>query len=187
MVTPGRTTFVPESGHTNIYYTVEEWYPDAPVSERNIDVKVSQADISLPGSGNATIKFSAIGLDQTSAVTEYFTAPTVETTTEALAAANGLLIVNGASVAVVTDLSISINGNGTAADGVVGTNIRPEVFMGKLAVTGSFSAYFDGGSIQNLFLTEANVAIISALSSGSEAAADFMTFVMTTVDIVVLL
>lgn len=178
---PGKVTYVPDTGHTNIYHTVEEWYPDAAVSERNIDVRFNSASLSLPGSGNAMINFSAIGLDQTSDTTAYFTAPTAETTTEALAAANGVLLVNGTAVAVVTDLSFEINGNGTAADGVVGTNIRPDVFRGKVAVTGSFTAYFEGGTIPALFRDETSTSIISALTAGSAAAADFMTFALTSV------
>ncbi|MFZ3286543.1 MAG: phage tail tube protein [Telluria sp.] len=178
---PGKVTYVPETGHTNLYYTVEEWYPTAAVSERNKDVKFTAANISLPGSGNAKIDFTAIGLDQTADTTVLFTAPTAESTTESLAAANGVLLVNGASVAVVTDLSVNIDGKGAAADGVVGTNVRPDVFMGKITVSGSFTAYFEGGTIPDLFRNETSTSIVSALAAGSAAAADFMTIAMTSV------
>jgi hypothetical protein len=173
--TPGKLSYVPDSGHTNIYYTFEEWYSDAAVSERNIDCKIASAALSLPGSGNATIQLSATGLDQTSDVTAYFTSPTAESTTDALAAANGLLVVNGSTVAVVTDLSITIDGRASPADGVVGTNLRPDVFSGKVAVSGSFTAYFEGGTIPDLFIDETETSIISALTSGSAADADFIT------------
>lgn len=172
--TPGKLSYVPDSGHTSIYYTFEEWYSDALVSERNLDCRISTAQLSLPGSGNATVQFGVVGLDQTSDVTAYFTAPTAESTTDALAAANGLLVVNGSTVAVVTDLSITIDGRSTPADGVVGTNIRPDVFRGKVSVSGSFTAYFEGGTIPDLFIDETETSIISALTSGSAAAADFM-------------
>ena len=178
---PGKVTYAPDTGHTNIYWTVEEWYPDAAVSERNLDVKFTQAALSLPGSGNSTVKMSALGLDQTSDTTAYFTAPTAETSTESLAAANGLLLVDGTAVAVVTDLSFDINGNGNAADGVVGTNIRPDIFNGKVMVSGSFSAYFEGGTIPALFRDETATSIVSALAAGSAANADFMTFSMSNV------
>lgn len=172
--TPGKLSYVPDSGHTSIYYTFEEWYSDALVSERNLDCRISTAQLSLPGSGNATVQFSVVGLDQSNDVTAYFTAPTAESTTDALAAANGLLVVNGSTVAVVTDLSINIDGRSSPADGVVGTNIRPDVFRGKVSVSGSFTAYFEGGTIPDLFLDETETSIISALTSGSAAAADFM-------------
>lgn len=178
---PGKVTYVPDTGHNNIYYTVEEWYPDAAVSERNLDVKITSADIALPGSGNSTINFAATGLDQSRDTTAYLTAPTAETTTDALAAANGVLLVGGTAVAVVTDLQIKLDGKGNPADGVVGTNIRPDVFMGKLMVSGSFTAYFEGGTIPALFTNETATSIVSALSAGSAANADFMTLAITAV------
>ncbi len=178
---PGKVSYAADTGQTNIYHTVEEWYSDAAVSERNLDVKFTKADIAIPGTGNATIKFSAIGLDQTSDTTAYFTSPTAETTTDVLTAASGLLLVNGTAQGVVTDLSFSIDGKGQAADGVVGTNVRPDVFVGNVAVSGSFTAYFEGGTIPALFRDETATSIVSALSTGTAAAADFVTLAMTNV------
>lgn len=180
---PGKVTYVPDTGHTSIYHTVEEWYPDASVSERNLDVRFTQADLAMPGSGNATIKFTALGLDQTADTTAYFTTPTAETSTEVVNAAGGALLVDGAAVATLTDLNFSINGNGTAADGVVGTNVRPDVFRGKVMVTGSFTAYFEGGTIPDLYRNEVETSIISVLTGGAAANADFMAFTMSKVKV----
>lgn len=178
---PGKVTYVPETGHTNIYYTIEEWYSDAAVSERNMDVRFNTAALSLPGSGNAKISLTALGLDQTDDTSVYFTSPTAETTTGALVAASGALLVNGTSQAVITDLSINIDGRGNAADAVVGSNIRPDVFRGKVSVSGTFTAYFEGGTIPDLFRDETQTSILSALAAGSEANADFVTLTMSAV------
>lgn len=178
---PGKVTYVPITGHTDPYYTVEEWYPTAGVSERNLDVKFTKADLSLPGTGNAKIKFTALGLDQTSDVTAYFTAPTAETTTDALAAANGALLVDGTAIATVTDLSINIDGKGAVADGVVGTDVRPDVFRGIVMVSGSFTAYFEGGTVPDLYRNETLTSIVSALTAGADASADVMTLTLTAV------
>lgn len=171
----GKVTFAPPSGHTNDYYTFETWNPDVPASEVNQDVQIATATISLPGSGNATIDLSAIGLDQTRAGTVYYTAPTAETSTESLVAASGLLLVQGATIATVTDLSFEITGNVNAADGVVGSNVRPDVFRGKIMVTGSFTAYFESTTLPGYFLNETDISILSALTNGTSATADFMT------------
>ena len=178
---PGKVSYVPTSGHSQPYYTVEEWYADAEVSERNQDVKFTQAALALPGTGNATVDFTAIGLDQTSGDSAYFTAPAVESTTPALVAASGILLVNGAVQAVVTDLSCTIDGSGAAADGVVGSNVRPDVFSGKVKVSGSFTVYFEGGVVPNLFVEEISTSIVSALTAGGEADADFLTLTMSNV------
>lgn len=176
---PGKVTYAAESSQTKVYHTVEEWYPDASISERNLDVRFVQAALSLPGSGNATATLTAIGLDQSKDTTAYFTSPTAESTTDVLVAASGILLVNGVAQATVTDLSFDINGNGTPADGVVGTNIRPDVFVGKVMVTGSFTCYFEGGTIPDLYRDETATSIVSALSAGSAANADFMTITLS--------
>lgn len=174
----GKVTYVPASGHTNIYNTVEEWYADVPHSERNVDVKVGSASLSLPGTGNATIDLSFMGLNQTRDTSQYYVTPTAETTTNTLVAASGALYVDGASIATVTDLSIEVTGNQTAADGAVGSDLRVDIFDGKVMATGSFTAYFDNVDTADAFLNEEEISILSALTDGSEADAEFMTFYM---------
>ncbi len=171
----GKVTFAPPSGHTNDYYTFETWNPDVPSSEVNQDVQIATATLSLPGSGNATVDISAMGLDQTRSGSVYFTSPTAETSTESLVAASGLLLVQGTTIATVTDLSIEITGNVNVADGVVGSNVRPDVFRGKIMVTGTFTAYFESTTLPGYFLNETDISILSALANGTSATADFMT------------
>ena len=180
---PGKVTYVPETAHTNVYHTVEEWYPDLSISEQNLDVKFTKCDITLPGNGNAKIKFSALGLDQTVTSSAYFTSPTAETTTEVLTAAGGYLLVNGVSVATVTDLSISIDGKSTIADPNIGTIVRADIFNGPVSVTGSFSAYFESEILSNLFLNETSTNIVCVLTNSSTNASEFMTFSMSNINI----
>lgn len=181
LTVPGKVTFVPTTGHTTVYHTVEEFMPDVPFSERNLDVRFLQANVSLPGSGNAKIDFSANGLNQTNATTAYFTAPAAETSTQSLVSASGLLLLGGVPVSIVTDLSLNIDGKGKPADGVVGTDIRPDIFAGKVMISGSFTAYFDSGTIPQLFVGEGSTAIVAALTAGTAGNADFLTFTMSDV------
>lgn len=179
----GKVTYVPTTGHTNVYYTVEEWYADIAQSERNLDVKALQAQLSLPGSGNAKADFTFTGLDQTTATSAYFTSPTAETTTEALVAASGILMVNGTQQGIVTDLSVTLDINGQPADGVVGSNIRPDVFTGKLKASGSLTVYFSDRVLSDVFLNESATSILCALTGGSANNADFVTLAMTQVNL----
>lgn len=171
----GKVSYVPATGHTNIYYTVEEWFSDVPHSERNQDVKVGSASLSLPGTGNATIDLSFIGLNQLRATTQYFSSPTAETSSNVLVAASGALYVDGTAIATVTDLTIDLEGNQTPADGAVGSDLRVDVFNGKVMATGSFTAYFDNTDLADAFLNEEEISILSALTDGSEADAEFIT------------
>jgi hypothetical protein len=179
---PGKITYVPGSGHTEIYYTAEEWYPDVPYSQRNLDVKVTQAALRVPGSGNATLDLTLLGLDQTTdPAAAYFTTPTVETTTQALTSSAGALFLAGVRQAVITDTSMTITAGGAAADPVVGDDVRPDVFTADVGVTGSFTAYFDSNTTPDLFINETQVSIVLGLTSGTAANADFVTLSLSQV------
>lgn len=172
---PGKVTWVPTSGHTDIYYTVEEWYPDVPYSQRNQDCKCTQATVRIPGSGNVTVDFTFLGLDQSSDPAVYFQSPASETTTQALTASAGALFVDGTRQAVITDVNLTIDGRGALADPVVGDDIRPDVFSGKVMVTGSCTAYFDGATLPDLYINATNTALVLGMAAGTTKDADFVT------------
>jgi hypothetical protein len=180
---PGKVTYTPPSGHTNIYYTIEDWNPSVPFSERSQDVKFTNATLNLPGSGNATVQMSGSGLDQSNNASVYFASPTAETTSEACQAASGVLMVNGVAQAVVTDLSITIDGKPQPADGTVGGNLRADVFRGKVMVSGQFSAYFDSSTLHTLFTAETVTSLAMVLAAGSAAAADFVAITLPRIDL----
>ncbi len=179
---PGKVSYVPDSGHTNIYYTVEDWYNTGTgYSERNRDVKYGKIDFAMPGSGNATVKFAGNGLAQTNATSVYFTAPAAESSAEVVVAASGVLIVNGSVIANITDMSVSVDGSLAPADGVVGTNERPDIFAGLVKVSGSFTGYFEDGVMPGLFLAETKINILQVLTAENAKNADFVTVVMSCV------
>jgi hypothetical protein len=179
---PGAVTFVPTSGHTDVYHTVEEFFSDIPRSQVNQDVKFHSATLRLPGSGNAGIDMAATGLDQLVDVSgpglPYFVAPAPETTTDTLVAASGALFVNGVLKSVVTDATITIDGRGAAADPVVGDDLRPDVFTGILMASGSLTEYFNGGGLTDNFINEDNISFVMALTASKAGNADFMTINM---------
>jgi hypothetical protein len=179
----GKKSYVPASGHTNVYNTVEEWRPDVGISRVSTDVKVSQAAIKLPGSGNGEVDFTFIGLDQINDDAAYFTAPTAESSTDVLSTATGILVLNGSENVVVTNIDFTIDGQESALDGVVGTNLRPDIQRKKVLVKGSFSAYLESDAIHQLFLDETETNLISILTAGRVANADFIGFSMPRIKI----
>jgi hypothetical protein len=181
---PGKTTYAPITGFTSIYYTFEEWYPDITRSEYFQDCRVGKAQFSLPGQGNATVQFDVNGLNMlTSNSAAYFTSPTTETSYGVVVGASGLLLVGGTAIATITDLQFTIDANQQVADPVVGSTVRPDVFVGKIMVTGQFTAYFDTGTLTDYLVNETNVAIISALTSDLTNASDFIAISLPQVNV----
>lgn len=183
---PGRKTFVPTTGHTDRSFSVEHWFPDVPASELFLGCKIGKASLSLPPTGLATVTFDIMGQDfadttaKRGAValnTQYFTSPTAITSSGTLAAVNGLLRIGGTTVATVTGLTIDITPAYTG-DPVVGSNTIPQMFPGKLSVTGQFTAYFDDVTLRNAFVNETEIDLIAAFTVDNTANANFMTVVL---------
>jgi hypothetical protein len=182
----GKKAFIPTTGHTDKSIAFEHWYSDIVQSELFLGNKIGKASLSLPPSGLATVSFDVMGQDLADTLAkrgnvaenaQYFTTPTAITTTGALAAVNGVLRAGGATVATVTGLTIEINTNYTG-DPVVGSNVKPQMFPGKVSVTGQFTAYFDSVTLRDAFVDETEIDLIGVFTSDNSAAADFITTVV---------
>lgn len=184
-VTPvGKRTFVPSSGHTDKSFAIEHWYPNAPASELFLGCKVSKIGLQLPPTGLAQIALDVMGQDvadttaKRSAValgSQYYTAPTAVTSTGSLASVNGVLRVAGATIATVTGLSLDINSAYTS-DAVVGSNVKPNMFPGRVTVSGQLTAYFDSTALRDTFWQETEIDLMGAFTASNAGTADFLAF-----------
>ena len=173
---PGKTTFVPLTGHTDQSYTVEEFFTDISQSEVYTGLKVGSVAVKLPASGFATVDIGFQGKDRAqTGSSAYFTSPAALGTNSVLAAVNGNLIVNGAPVALLTSLDFTIARTLENAE-VVGSNSVADMFTGRIKVTGNFSAYFTDGTFRDYFDNETTVSLIATIATGSGANAEFISF-----------
>lgn len=178
----GKKTFIPQTGHTDKSFSVEHFYSDLGQSELFKGCKPTTIGIGLPPTGLATIDVDFMGQDVTTASAQYFTNPTAATTTGLLAAVNGELRVGGQSVATLTGLTLNI-ASGYSGDPVVGSNVVPFMFAGRVVVTGQATAYFDSVALRDAFLNETEVEIIGVFTTNNDADSPFMSFVLPRVKI----
>lgn len=179
----GKKTFAPTSGHLDKSFTFEEFYSDILQSEVFTGVKVNSVSFALPATGLVTADFGFMGKDMAQTGTsQYFVSPTAQGTSGIFAAVNGLLLVNGTPVALLTGLNVNINRNMSNAT-VVGSNSIAEMFEGRIAVDGDFSAYFENATVRDMFKDETEASIIAVLTTSNAAAADFMTIVLPRVKV----
>ena len=169
----GKNTWAPTTGHTNISYAIEHWFSDVPQSEVFIGCHPTQVDLSLPPTGLATVSIGMMGKDLITNTAEYFTAPTAAPAIGITASVNGLLLLNGVAVSVLTGLTLSI-ASGRSGDAVVGANTIPTRFPGRIVVTGQATAYFEDATFRDAFLNETELELIVVLSSDNTAASDFV-------------
>ncbi len=175
---PGKKTFVPVTGHTTTYYTIEHWYSNISLSQAFIDCKVNTMDINISATGMATASFGFLGRNMAISASQRFnTGQVAATTSGVLAGANGALIVGGSSVGVVTGMQFTINGGMTKED-VVGANMTPDVFNGSVVGSGQMTILLENDTYMQMFEDETDALVTMALTTGSSATSDFISFTM---------
>jgi hypothetical protein len=177
----GKKSVVPITGHTNDYYTFEEWFNDLSKSRTYVDTQISMAEIGIPATGNSTIKLEALGLSRAKGSSQVLTSPTAETTTNILTAANAMILVNGSRTLVGTSLSLKVDDQLQYGDAVIGSNSLSDVTKGDVKVSGSVSVQYDGETVSTLFDNETVTSIIAVLFDGTSATADFIGFTIPAV------
>lgn len=172
----GKKTLAPMTGHTNTYFSVEEWYSNISKSELFTDAQPSACAIGLPATGNATVSFDWVALARTLGGSQVLTTPAAAPTTAVLTAVNGAVIVNGNEVTNITGATLNIDGTVAPLDAVLGANASPDIQRGRIMVTGQFTALFDGTTIQALYAGQTPTSLVLAMTADQTAASDFVAF-----------
>lgn len=175
MSVPGKRVFVPATSHTDDSFSIEHWFSDISQSELFRGCKVMNAAVNLPATGIATVDFGFMGKDVTTATSAYYTSPTAATTTGVVAAVNGVVRYGSGKVANITGLNFTIDG-AMSANPVVGSNTYPDIFEGRVSVTGQFTAYFEDATYRDAFLNETEVSITVAMTTSNSDDAAFIAF-----------
>lgn len=178
LTAPGKQTFVPASGHTDDSYTIEEWYSDIAQSEVYTGMKVNSMAVQLPATGLTTVDFGFVGKDLTqTGTTQYFTSPTAQNANGIFAAVNGVMMVGGVPVALITSADFTVE-RATENATAVGSNSIADIFTGRIRVTGNLSVYFQDATFRDYFSAETPVSIALALTTDSSASAGFVSFTL---------
>ena len=163
------------TGTTQRSFTFEHRYPDISRSEIFLGNRIGDGQFNLPPTGMAMVNFGVQGVNMVSQSGVGFAAPTAATNTGILAAVGGSLSAGGAPSALITGLDISVTNN-LSSQPVVGSNTVPEIFYGRMVVTGNLSAFFQDATILDYFLNETEIALQAQLDDAN--ATDFLRFLM---------
>jgi hypothetical protein len=175
----GKKTWIPLTGHTNDLYTIEHFYSDINESEIFDSCRLASMNLNLPSTGMATIDLEFLGRDMTtqSQLGAWFTAPAAPVNGTALSAVNGVVVVGGVAVGILTGLTIAGTANASVGQ-VVGSNVSPDIFMGAIEITGNLTAYFSDVTLRDMFNKETEAQIICAFTTDNTPGADFLAFTM---------
>lgn len=172
----GKKTLAPLTGHTNDYFTFEEWYPDISQSELYTDGKLGQMMFDLPANGNSKATFDFMALGYATNAAEQFTTPATETTTGLISSVTGDLIINGVPMATVTGLQMTVSEGAANVGPVVGSVFAPDISVGWIKVTGSFTAYFQDATLPTAYLNESVIGLNMVCSVDNTPNSDVIVF-----------
>lgn len=171
----GKKTFAPTSAHTDDSFSIEHWFSDIAESEVFTGCKVASIDVDLPATGMSTIAVRFLGKDTFTAVSQYFTTPTVETGTGVMTAVGGQVMVNNAKIATMTGMRFTID-SGLQPSNVIGSNSQAAVFPGRIRVSGEFSSYFEDGTVRDYFINESEISLAVQLFDSTAINSGFVAF-----------
>lgn len=149
-------------GTTKRSYSIEHSYPGVDVARRFDGCRFSGASFRVPPNGIVTCSFEVMG--QTGVVLDagsapYFTNATDAPNTDVLTGIEGGLRLGGVEQGIVTgfDLQISHNMNTTP---VIGTELVPDIFYGRIVVTGNVSFYLADKELVEAFINEEELDLV---------------------------
>lgn len=173
----GKTTYTPQTGHIEKFFTIEEWFPEVPLSVTGYDLRVSQIVINLPATGLSTISVDLMGKDTVDATSQRHTTPTAATTTGLTASVNGVVLLGGTAIATITSLSMTISCNYTG-EPVVGSNVIPALSPSRVVVSGNATIKLIDTTYRDAFQNETEVDLVVVLTTTNAAASDFISLAL---------
>ena len=94
-----------------------------------------------------------------------------------VAGVNGQLMVNKTKAALVTGLKMDIDLN-ASSEAVLGAKYAPDVFIGTVAISGSFTMYFQDKTMIDAVRSGANLSLALRMDAESVDNGDYLTFIL---------
>ncbi|MGT3004821.1 phage tail tube protein [Pasteurella multocida] len=136
----GKILVVPQNNHTTDSFTIEDLFSDINVRRIYLGCRASKISINVQPNGIASISVGFLGQRSEEGTTPYFTSPTNINQSGKLAGVTGKLLFNKQPLGPVTGFKLDIDLN-ASSEPVLGARYAPDVFIGTVAVSGSFSIY----------------------------------------------
>ncbi|NAZ37148.1 phage tail tube protein [Rubellimicrobium sp. CFH 75288] len=161
-------------------FTIEQSFEDAGVYELFHGIRVNGMRINISPNSMDTITFDLLGQRGVIGNAPYFVNPTAQSVGGTVTGADGALRVGGVDVGVVTALQINLQNN-LSQPPVIGSNVAPEIFYGKMVVTGSVTAMLDGPAQMQAFEQESEIDLVCVCQAAGAEPKGFLSFAMSRV------
>jgi hypothetical protein len=175
-----------QADRTNYKVAFEVNNPDIDLSRFYTECRIGGFDLSIGVNANVGLNFSLLGRNRqvlTGAAAPFFTAPTAETTTDIPTSMQGLLMLGGVVIGVVTGLNIKVELGPEAAKAVNPDGLVAGILLGSFVCTGDFTLFLTDGVALSAFDDETEMALLAYLPSSNTATAPANAFFMPRIKI----
>lgn len=177
---PGKKVWIPDTGHAAAtYFTIEQWFSDVSVSEQFLDMRVGSLAFNIPATGIATVSLGFMGRNMVYPVptSQYFGSASAITTSALLTGVSGSLMIGTTAIATVTGLQINVDSN-LSTQPVLGSNQVPDIFQGRIRVSGQATMFFENKTYLENFINEDSVSLIAHMKTDSADNSEFLTITL---------
>lgn len=172
----GKILVIPEKNHTTDSFTIEDIFSDISLSRIYTGCRVSKISVDIQPNGIASVTITFLGQKGEETQTAYFTSPSEVTQSPKLAGVNGQLLLGGTRAGLVTGCKFDIDLN-ASSEAVLGEKYAPDVFIGTIAISGSFTMYMQDKSMIEAVRSGKNISLAIRMDAGSADNADYVTFI----------
>ncbi|HEY0328806.1 MAG TPA: phage tail tube protein, partial [Rhodopseudomonas sp.] len=133
-----------QAERTNYKAAIEVYNPDIDLSRFYSEVRIGGFDLSIGVNANVGLNFTVLGRNRKileGAAAPFFTAPAAETTTDIPTSMQGLLLLDGAVIGVVTGLNIKVDLGPEAAKAINPDGLIAGILLGDFVCSGDFTVF----------------------------------------------
>lgn len=186
VTTVGRSLFMPASSHVKRKFAVEVYNSDGDIARLFTEGRFSGFDLSIAPNQDAQINFSGMWRNRVvydSNDAPFFTAPTAQTSTDIISSMDGLLRMNGATVGVVTGMSLNFNRAPSAPAQLHQDGLVPGVLLANAVLSGEFTVFLQDRTFLDAFDQATEFELLAYLPVSNADAADAMTLFLPRIKI----
>ena len=180
---PGKSTEVPSTSFVSRKFAFEITNTDRDISRLYTECRVARYSIQVPASGLVTTSIGIQGRDMmtlSGGSSPYFVSPTAPGTDGLTAAVNGVILLDGASVGIITGITINYDMAAETA-AVVGQDFAAEIFLGRSIVTGQLTAYLSDSTLLDSFEAETLISIMLDVTTTTDADSPLITIIIPSI------
>lgn len=186
LTTVGRSLIMPSSAHVKRKFAVEVYNSDGDIARLFTEGRFSGFDLSIAPNQDAQVNFTGLWRNRVvydGGDAPFFTAPSAVTDTDIISSMDGLLRMNGATVAIVTGLSINFNRAPTAPAQLHTQGLTPGILLANAIVTGSFTVFLQDRTFLDAFDEAAEFELLAYLPASNGLAPDAISIYLPRIKI----